>query len=155
MNRITLSVFLLLIISSTSLSAQDHLDKDRILAVNEAVNTYRKSKGLGELRLLKGMSEIAQVHAEDMAAKRIGFSHEGFDGRVEQLKKRYETSSYSAAENLFYTSSSRDVEGQTLQGWIKSSGHHKNLKGEFKYTGIGIAQSKEGWYYVVQLYFLD
>jgi len=155
MNRIIFPPLLLLIILFSSLSAQTNLDKDRILAVNEAVNTYRKSRGLGEMRLLKGLSEIATVHAEDMAANRIEFSHDGFDERVAQIKKRYNIQSYSAAENLFYTSSSRDLAGQTLKGWIESSGHHKNLKGEYKYTGIGIAQSSEGWFYVVQIYFSD
>lgn len=155
MNRITFPAFLLFFVLISSLTAQDSLDRDRILAVNDAVNAYRSSKGLVEMRLLKGLCEIAQVHAEDMAAKRIGFSHEGFDQRIEQVKKRYHIKSYSAAENLFYTSSGSDVAGQTLKGWINSPGHHVNLKGNFKYSGIGIAQSREGWFYVVQIYLND
>jgi len=124
---------------------------ETIQELHQDVNRYRESKGLDKMRLLREMCSVAQQHAEDMAAGRTGFSHDGFEARVQRLKQSYHLSSYSAAENLFFTTSPRALAQQSLDGWIKSPGHHKNLKGEFVYTGIGIARGRKG-YYVVQIY---
>ena len=145
-------IFLPLLLFSFSLQAQQSLDKDRILAVNDAVNDYRASRGLNKMRLLQGLCEIAQAHAEDMAAGKVKFSHAGFDDRVSQMKSRYRLSAYSAAENLYYTSTGVNLSQETVRAWIRSSGHHKNLKGDFSYNGIGIARDRRGHYYVVQVY---
>lgn len=138
-----------------SVSAQDSFEKQQLMNLHRLVNNYRTELKLGDMRLLQGLCDIAQVHAEDMASHRKGFSHDGFNDRVRQMQKRYNMRSYEAAENLFYTSSGANLAEQSLQAWIDSPGHHKNLKGNFKYSGIGIARDQAGGYYVVQLYLTD
>lgn len=155
MKKTYLLISLLMLALMPMLSAQDNFDRSQILEVNDAVNNYRSSIGKNEMRLLKGLCEMAQVHAEDMASRRKRFSHDGFNDRVQQMKKRYELQAYSAAENLYYTSAGQNLDAQTLQAWIDSPGHHKNLIGEFKYSGIGVAQDRAGGFYVVQVYLSD
>jgi uncharacterized protein YkwD len=120
--------------------------------LHRVVNQYRASIRHVELRRKSVLDRIAQGHAEDVAAGRVPFSHQGFKERVNAIKP-YAKWPYKAAENLYgIDNPPPKVATMALKGWIASPGHHVNLKGKFLYTGIGVAQSSEGEWIVCQIY---
>lgn len=120
--------------------------------VHRVVNQYRATIRRSTLSRKAELDKIAQGHAEDVAAGRVPFSHEGFKQRVEAVKP-YARFPYRVAENLYgVVNPAQKVAPMALKGWIDSPGHHVNLKGKFLFTGIGVAQSPSGEWIVCQLY---
>jgi uncharacterized protein YkwD len=114
----------------------------------DLTNRYRASKGLTPCRWHEGIARIAADHASHMASGRATFSHDGFDERV----KAFPLVHRSAAENLAYNKGVSNVAETAVDGWIKSPGHEKNLRGAFNLCGIGVAQASDGSFYLTQLF---
>lgn len=58
----------------------------------------------------------------------------------------------SFAENVAYNHYYDDPVKVAVDGWMKSAGHKKNILGDFEETGVGVAISKEGQFYITQLF---
>lgn len=114
-------------------------------------NIYRKSQKRRTLEVKLALNKIAQKHSDDMAAGRVDFSHDGFQGRFNAVKK-YANFPVSVAENLYATYDPSEVGKESVKAWIGSPGHKKNLRGNFNYSGIGVSKSSSGEFFVVQLY---
>ncbi len=113
----------------------------------EEVNHYRKAKGLKELEQLDELDAIAQKHSEDMASGRIKLGHTGFAKRNAMASSKVSISYF--AENVAFGA----VNGkQAVDFWKRSSGHRRNMLGNFKYTGIGIARNKQGRLFFTQVF---
>jgi uncharacterized protein YkwD len=90
----------------------------------DAINRYRKEKGLKPLQLNAALTAAAKAHAKDLA-KWDRISHFGSDGS--NPWDRVKRSGYNArlaAENVGTGQASFD---EVLKGWKDSSGHNKNL----------------------------
>jgi uncharacterized protein YkwD len=85
-----------------------------------------------------------------MASGQVPFSHQGFEERVRLSTKSIPFR--SAAENVAYNQGFSDPGRQAVQGWIKSSGHRKNMEGNFNLTGIGVSKNARGEYYFTQIF---
>lgn len=119
-------------------------------AVHTQINEYRKQRGLSPLTINKNISDIARTHSQNMANGTVGFSHNGFQERVQAIST---TISYSsAAENVAYNMGYTDPATKAVQGWLNSSGHLKNIQGDYNLTGIGVAKNAKGEYYFTQLF---
>eukprot|EP00812_Abedinium_dasypus_P015537 NODE_9170_length_351_cov_243.486486.p2 GENE.NODE_9170_length_351_cov_243.486486~~NODE_9170_length_351_cov_243.486486.p2 ORF type:complete len:62 (+),score=14.95 NODE_9170_length_351_cov_243.486486:3-188(+) len=57
-------------------------------------------------------------------------------------------------ENLALNSGVASVAQTAVDGWIKSPGHEKNLRGRYNLCGIGTARSANGTFYLTQLFAL-
>ncbi|KAF4695966.1 hypothetical protein FOZ60_002664 [Perkinsus olseni] len=105
----------------------------------------------GKLRRLQwhdGVAAVARAHAEKMASGEAPFSHDGFDARCRQLPIAYQ----SAGENLAYSRGVADGAATTVNGWMNSPGHRKNLLTPgFSHCGIGCAYGRDGSLWVTQL----
>jgi uncharacterized protein YkwD len=124
---------------------------DPELISREAVdltNMYRASKGMVPVRWNEGIARIAAEHAASMAAGRAPFSHDGFDARV----RAFPVAHRGAGENLALNSGVAAVAQTAVDGWIKSPGHEKNLRGSWDLCGIGAARSPSGTWYLTQLF---
>jgi uncharacterized protein YkwD len=119
-------------------------------SVNQQINQYRRSQGLPPLRLDSRISAIALNHSQRMASKQVPFSHNGFKSRYQQIAQVIR--SQGVAENIAYNQGSRDPVKTAVQGWLQSSGHHKNIMGQYQITGIGVAKNAGGEYYFTQLF---
>ncbi|AFY76115.1 uncharacterized protein with SCP/PR1 domains [Pleurocapsa sp. PCC 7327] len=119
-------------------------------AIYEEINRYRQTRKLPPLKLNSDISRYARIHSERMAAGIVSFSHDGFEKRVQSIGQiiPYE----QAAENLSVNVGYIDPVKVAVQGWIASSGHRKNLEGEFDLTGIGVARNASGEYYFTQIF---
>ena len=112
------------------------------------VNQYRHSKHLSPLEANSFISSIALEHSHNMLTGKTRFGHDGFRERIDRIKKHFKTL-HVAAENVASgPMSAREV----VDGWLHSPGHRKNIEGDFKYTGIGLASRRDGMIYFTQLF---
>jgi len=118
-------------------------------AAHDLSNEYRTSKGLPALRWHQGLADIAEAHARSIAQGLANFTHSGFESRVSQ----YPFSYGSAAENLSMCRGHADKAKCSVDGWIASPPHEKNLAdASFDLCGIGAAVNPQGRYYFTQLF---
>lgn len=119
-------------------------------AVHKQINDYRKSRNLRPLTLDARITQQSRIHSEAMASGRVPFSHNGFEGRVSAIASAI--AYRSAAENVAYNQGYSNPDQQAVQGWLKSSGHLKNIVGDYDLTGIAIAKNAKGEYYFTQIF---
>jgi uncharacterized protein YkwD len=111
-------------------------------------NQYRHRQGLPALVLDPAATRLAQRHSRDMASRKTGFGHGGFQQRTNQLRAVY--GRYIATgENVAYGNLSAK---EVVNIWIHSAPHRKNLRGNFNKVGIGIAYDRQGIAYFTQLF---
>lgn len=120
------------------------------LSIQQQVNQYRASRKLPPLTLDPRISQQARIHSQNMANAKVPFSHQGFEQRIQALARSIDYS--GAAENVAFNQGFSDPVSQAVQGWIKSSGHRKNMEGNYNLTGIGIAKNAKGEYYFTQIF---
>lgn len=106
---------------------------DTVLAT---VNAARAKAGCAPLRMNPRLVAAANSHARAMAEQNF-FGHAGKDGsRFSSRIKRQGYSYRAAAENI---AAGQKSAGQVVQGWLKSSGHRRNiLNCQMKDTGIAL-----------------
>ena len=114
------------------------------------INCVRQEHGLQPLKDWTPLSDCAREHSQNMAAEKCPFGHVGFDKRAEHMWNQANLSSF--AENVAYSHHYDDPVNIAVNGWMKSPGHMKNILGEFEETGVGVAISKEGKFYITQLF---
>jgi uncharacterized protein YkwD len=118
--------------------------------VHRFINQYRISQKLPPLTTNEVITRQARIHSHAMAKRKVPFGHNGFRKRVKRISKSlpYET----ASENVAYNKGYSDCSLQAVQEWLKSTGHRKNISGNYRLTGIGIARNPEGGYYFTQIF---
>lgn len=119
-------------------------------AVQTQINQYRQQHNLPPLTIDERISNIARTHSQNMASGAVPFSHNGFQERVGTIAKIIPLS--AAAENVAYNQGYSDPATQAVQGWLHSSGHLRNIEGNYNQTGIGVAMNDKGEYYLTQIF---
>lgn len=123
---------------------------DRIMKltreVHELVNEYRLRKGLSVLAWNEAAASQALIHSQNMASRKIGFGHGGFNERVDKLRKLMPAANAFSENVAMGYPNAREV----VDGWISSTGHRKNMEGAFNAAGIGI--SDNGALYYTQIF---
>lgn len=115
-----------------------------------ASNSYRRASGKGTLARKADLDRLAQQHSESMA-RRGKLDHAGASSRTDEVAARYGVN--EKAENVmrWHVKAGRDPQAM-LQQWIGSSGHRRNLLGNYAIGGLGIAQDELGNIWVTQIY---
>lgn len=111
-------------------------------------NQLRARKGLPALQLMDAINDVAENHSRDMARHRVGFGHTGFNSRFTTLRKKI-PGSFLMAENVAY---GRDSAKEIVDMWKKSPQHRKNMMGNYRYIGIGVATNSSGISYFTQIF---
>lgn len=119
----------------------------------EAVNAIRRERGLAPLEAAPALDRVARAHSEDMA-RRDYFDHRSPDGRQPEDRARIAGIRYSRlAENIQLNNDAYDPVRVAVDSWMTSKGHRRNiLDPGFLQTGIGVALSEEGVFYLTQLF---
>lgn len=117
-------------------------------AVVSQINKYRQSRGLSPLKMNAAISQEARKHSQDMANHRVPFGHQHFISRIHHLRTAIKGSN-SGAENVAYNYKTVDA---VVSGWLRSSGHKRNIDGNYNLTGVGIARDKYGKLYFTQIF---
>lgn len=113
--------------------------------VINATNRMRRGHGLASLIRSAALSQAAQEHAQEMAARRT-MTHTGADGSSAGTRISREGFYWRIwGENVAAGQTSAE---QVVQNWMASPGHRANiLNWRFQYIGIGIARASNGVYY--------
>jgi uncharacterized protein YkwD len=128
--------------------AQDNKMANEILVY---INKHRGEKGLSKLQMDAFISEIAEKHSRQMANGTVPFGHKGFDKRVKTISKHIDHIN-GFAENVAYGNIGAK---EVVQMWLGSKGHRKNIEGNYKLTGIGIAATRDGTLYFTQIFIMN
>lgn len=112
------------------------------------VNEYRHSKHLAPLQPNSFISSIALEHSRDMLSGKTPFGHEGFRARIDRIRKKLGPI-HVAAENV---ASGPMGAREVVDGWLHSPGHRRNIEGDFRLTGIGLAYGRKGMIYFTQIF---
>ncbi|MCW3089773.1 MAG: hypothetical protein JWP81_842 [Ferruginibacter sp.] len=142
------SAFTLLSIFITLTSFSPNNDAGIVQDVLSQTNQFRSSKGLDALIMVKELNAIAQKHSADMANGRVGFGHTGFEKRNALAGKTIKPF-HSFAENVAYGARTGK---EVVTMWKNSSGHRRNMLGQYKYIGIGIATNSRGQIFYTQVF---
>jgi uncharacterized protein YkwD len=126
------------------------LNKNRNIVQDVLIQTnkFRKSNGLSKLIMRNDLNAIATQHSIDMARGSVSFGHTGFGERNAMASKRIRLIS-SFAENVAYGPTSGK---EVVNMWEHSAGHRRNLLGNYKYMGVGIAIDKYGHIFYTQVF---
>ncbi|AFY35774.1 CAP domain-containing protein [Calothrix sp. PCC 7507] len=117
-------------------------------SVFKQINQYRASQKLPALTRNASIDNQARIHSQNMANGKVAFGHQGFPQRVQAIAIPYR----GAAENVAYNQRYSDPATRAVQGWLKSSGHLANIKGNYNLTGIGVASNRKGEIYFTQIF---
>jgi len=120
------------------------LEKDVFRLINE----HRESIGLPPLEWVNSASVEASRHSNNMALRKTGFGHEGFEDRVSRLRGSIGNIT-AAAENVAYGKLTAE---EVTEGWLHSPGHKKNIEGNYTMTGIGISTDSRGVLFFTQIF---
>jgi uncharacterized protein YkwD len=131
------------LLSPREISAQE----SKLIAL---VNQVRSKKGLHPLETWKTLTEYARKHSQNMANGTVAFGHSGLETRANCIFKI--APCHSVGENVAYTYLVDDPLQVSLKLWIQSPDHYKNIIGDYKETGIGIAYDPEGRCYITQMF---
>jgi uncharacterized protein YkwD len=119
-------------------------------AVHEAINDYRRSRGLEPLDLEDDLGELAEEHSRRMADRDVPFGHDGFDERAAAIRR--ERAVRSVAENVGHNQGVSDPAADAVARWIASPRHRANVLGDFEDTGIGVSGSRAIGYWFTQIF---
>ena len=119
----------------------------------EAVNAERARHHLMPLTRVPELDAVARAHSADMASRDY-LAHVNPDGLnpLDRIQSAGIDGFTLAAENAGLTDRT-DPSSEILRNWIASPVHADNLYAPpFNRTGVGIARSVNGTWYVTQLY---
>ncbi|MGW0662174.1 CAP domain-containing protein [Streptodolium elevatio] len=113
-------------------------------------NAERANHGMGSLSAEPHLTQAAQAHSDDMAARDY-FDHASLDGRQPADRVRATGYDYSrVAENI---AAGQPTPAEVVQGWMNSPGHRANiLTPELTQIGIGIAHGGSYRIYWTQVF---
>ncbi|PKN63460.1 MAG: CAP domain-containing protein [Deltaproteobacteria bacterium HGW-Deltaproteobacteria-15] len=123
---------------------------ESVRVIHSLINEYRSSQGLKPLELNAFLGKVAADHSRDMSKGKVDFGHAGFEQRTKAIRQKVKLR--SIAENVGANMGQADPEKKAVEGWLKSPGHLKNIKGDFDMTGIGVAKSGKGVSYFTQIF---
>jgi uncharacterized protein YkwD len=110
------------------------------------------------LDLLFESSKVARRHSQDMIKN--GLSHDGFQGRGEEIKKELPGMKiFLLGENVAQFSNRledpEDVAAEFVRMWWNSAGHRQNIENsQYTYIGVGVARSGSS-IYATQIFHSD
>lgn len=129
---------------------EDDIEKEERLTVADEilqiVNDHRLSIGENTLETNTLATNLANEHTEYMIAQN-DISHDDFNQRSDRLID--EENASRTGENVAYGQRSASA---VMEAWLNSSGHRKNIEGDFTHIGIGVIKNDAGVYYFTQIF---
>lgn len=115
----------------------------------DLINQYRRSIGLPSLIWNEAIARQCRTHSQYMA-NRGSLSHDNFSQRLNNLRSSMRV--MAGAENVAMNYNMPDPALVAKNGWIRSPGHHKNIKGNYTHSGMGVVRTSSGKYYLTQIF---
>ncbi|MBL7744286.1 MAG: CAP domain-containing protein [Chitinophagaceae bacterium] len=111
-------------------------------------NQFRRSKGMAALVINSDLNDIAEKHSRNMAQGKVGFGHGVFNKRYNAAKQKIPEFNAFAENVAFGASTGKEA----VAMWKNSALHRRNMLGQYKYIGIGIAKDRKGRIYYTQVF---
>ena len=118
------------------------------------VNEERQLQHLAPLAWDLKMLYLAREHSENMARLNF-FSHQGRDGKMadDRANEIGVTDWLGIGENIAFSQGVKKCVESAVQDWANSQHHKENmLDKRWTRSGIGIAQTPEGKFYITQVF---
>jgi uncharacterized protein YkwD len=112
------------------------------------VNQHRHAIGRPPLEANSYISSVALEHSRDMLSGKTPFGHDGFHDRIDRIRKKLGPMHVMAENVASGPMSAREV----VEGWLHSPGHRRNIEGDFRLTGIGLAFGRNGNIFFTQIF---
>ncbi|RLN90270.1 hypothetical protein BBJ28_00009296 [Nothophytophthora sp. Chile5] len=107
------------------------------------VNQEREKKKLPALVMNSKLQAAAQRQADDMADKAF-MSHKGSDGST--MKQRIVATGFTGGGMAENVASGQKTVDEVVDSWMKSSGHRRNILGDYTVFGAAYAHNANGKY---------
>ncbi|MFS4454555.1 CAP domain-containing protein [Maribacter sp. 2304DJ31-5] len=113
----------------------------------DLINQHRKNLQLNTLSLEATSYHYAGEHTDYMISKG-NTSHDKFEERAKAISDK--TGAKFVAENV---AKDYDTVEEALEAWLESSGHKKNIEGEYTHSALSIKEDSNGNLYFTQIFF--
>ncbi len=117
------------------------------------VNRHRETRGLTDLEWSEELLEIARYYSRRMAEEKF-FSHTDPEGRT--VRQRVSEAGITwrvLGENLAYSSGYTNPVAASINGWMDSEGHRRNiLDPTYRKTAIGVWISADGTVFFTEIF---
>jgi uncharacterized protein YkwD len=118
-----------------------------IRRVLKVLSEVRREFSLDPLEELQELSILAGKDACRMAAKDIPFGHDDINERQSAFPL-----ALAYSENIALTPACADPGAETIMNWMGVSTTRSRMLSQFTHTGVGVAESQDGSWYVTQIY---
>lgn len=120
----------------------------------EEINRTRFERGLKPLVWNDDVAAIAKYHSLNMASQSFFGHRDRLGNSVAERADAHGLRKWRMiGENLAYCNGFRDPVATTVEAWLESSGHRKNLlRKKWQETGIGVAMDQRGRIFVTQVF---
>ena len=123
-------------------------------AAFELINQKRAENGAAPVAWSDDLARVAGVHSQNMAELNF-FGHRGLDNKLvsdradDQRLGRWR----AIGENIAFNRGYPDPVARTVQLWLDSPGHRRNmLDPTWKESAIGVAVAEDGSFYFTQVF---
>jgi len=116
------------------------------IEILDAVNNYRKSKGLTTLQKLDDITIEAVDHTKYMVNLNV-VNHDNFNIRYQNLVQ--EIGARAVSENVGFGYRTAEA---VVEAWINSEGHRQNIEGSYTHFGISVDQDQNGKNYFTNIF---
>jgi uncharacterized protein YkwD len=117
----------------------------------DLINQYRTDENLPPLIWNSAIADMARRHSRDMATGEVAFGHGGFSDRMDALHGIF-AGMTGGGENVFFTDDRPGVARLAVQSWLHSPPHLHNIRGDFRYSGLGLWRRADGAYFFTQIF---
>lgn len=106
------------------------------IEILQLINRHRNNLQLPALAFHAPIQKASYEHSNNIATDVVPFGHDGFSDRANQLVQQLGGS--AASENV---AMGQRTAHEVVNSWLDSSGHRKNIEGDFNLTGISVVKN--------------
>ncbi|SMC42505.1 Cysteine-rich secretory protein family protein [Cellulophaga tyrosinoxydans] len=143
LNSCTKDVFEVTILEETGLENASSNEMELFKLIND----HRIAIGKNSLVFNSETYIAASEHSAYMVSQGK-LSHDNFNLRASKIEKK--TKAKNVSENVAKEYVTNEA---TLEAWLKSPKHKKNIEGNYTHSALSIKQDVEGNYYFTQIFF--
>jgi uncharacterized protein YkwD len=107
----------------------------------DLMNGFRNENGLEPLVFSRKLTEICIDHTMAMFRREIPAGHQNVDARYKQV-----SGTTKVAENVGFVIGHQNPLPDMLTNWKNSTGHRKNLVGDYNQVGVTIVHDDSAWF---------
>jgi len=138
-------------ISKIAMSGLPQSDQSTSTGIYRDVNAYRSRFGKPAIQRHEGLDRLARSHSEYLRALRaktriLTVDHTGFRQRAGYAQTKYGLG--TVHENVAASPRGTSI----LKVWAGSAKHEPAMRGNWTYTGVGVAVDSDGMVFATQLF---